>query len=382
MLQKSFTSLASQNSQHSTEYEYYLRESQISPKGGASTLVAYVKGFCTNPSCQQRVEKASDAAYIDLDFDTASHTVTITAFWEPQTWDAGILKINPQDRLEVGILSNEKPVRLEELNMAGFLTVVGEDDKAKPTMFSFPARHHQHASSFAAAFIQPTGLHPSLGLAIRNSIPPPDHETCSLHAHLTLPRSIFADKYQLKDALFMASKNLTAVRHITTPVDLEAPEYAMSLWGSSLLLELAPPPPADAPWTAEVPLHLRYLAPTESGYSRTSLPSPVLFWACAAEGEKTFAGSPFDRVDLGYEGLFAPETVFYHLSPETGEGYSEVTVPVLSTRFGAQVEVGTAVVVMLGFGWVLWKLWGVWRGEGYGSGSGSGNAGKVAAKEE
>lgn len=325
--------------------------------------------FCVDQSCKDQIERSSNAAYIDLDFDTITHTVSVTSFWEPQTWDADIGKMGLKHRVEVGIISNEKPLQLGELNMSGFLTVIGENEKPSPTMFSFPARHHKHAASFGAAFIQPTGLHPTLGLAIRNSIPPKDHDKCSLHAHLTIPRSIFPDKYQLKDPLFMASKNLTALQYVTKPVDLEAPEYSMSLWGSSLLLELAPPPASSEPWTAEIPLHLRYLLPSESGYRETALPSPVLFWACTAEEETKFTINPFDRVNLGYEGLFDPKTIFYHLSPEARPDlYSSVTVPVLNTTYSGHLELGTTAVILLGFGWILWKLWLVWKNDGYGSG--------------
>ena len=282
------------------------------------------------------------------------------------------------DRVELGILSNERPLQLEELNMSGFLTVLGESEKPSPTMFQFPARHQKHAAKFSASFIEPTGLHPTLKLAIGNSIPPKDHENCSLNAHLTLPRSIFPDKYQFKDPLFMASKNLTALRHVTVPVDLEAPEYTMSLWGSSLLLELAPPASSSKPWTAEVPLHLRYLLPTESGYSSTSLPSPVLFWTCTVDEEVQFTINPFDRVNLGYDGLFDSNTIFYHLKPEAKQDlYSSVRVPVLSSAYNEQMEIGTTIVILLGFGWVLWKLWLVWVNHGYGRN----DPPKVAAKE-
>jgi hypothetical protein len=108
-----------------------------------------------------------------------------------------------------------------------------------------------------------------------------------------------------------------------------------------------------------------------------------VFWACDAGEESKLTVNPFDRVNLGYEGLFAEQTLFYHLKPEVsggqGELYSEVQVPVLSTRFNTEMEIGTAVVVGLGFGWVLRKLWEVGRRNGYGRNDGGG---KVAEKEE
>jgi hypothetical protein len=333
------------------------------------------------------VDHLRDADYIDFDFNTISHTLTVSTFWASQTWDFSISNNDEKSRLEVGILSNEKPIELEELNLAGFLTVIGEDTKPSPTLFAFPARHHPISSSFSAIFLKPTGLHPSLQLQISSLELPSDSQTCSLHAHLTLPRVIFADKYQLSDPLFLVSKNLSALHHITSPVDLEAPEYAMSLWGSSMLLELAPPPSTELSsaskaqsWTAEIPLHLRYLPPTSSGHSQVEIPWPVLFWACTADEGSRFTINPFDRANLGYDGLFGPRTMFYHLSPKypsqgqgmgnangnCTDGYNVIDVPVLKKDYADWVETGTAAVILLGFGWVMWKLWLVWKTEGYG----------------
>jgi PIG-X / PBN1 len=372
----SFTSLPARRFHHSTAYEYYLPESQFNK----FSLVDYIHAKCVGSDsfdCK-RVEGLRGADLIDLDFDTISHALTITAFWHSQTWDLDILNKEPKNRVEVGILSNEKPVEVEELNLGGFLTVVGEDTKPSPTLFAFPSRHHPLSSSFSATFLKPIGLHPSLQLRISDSKPPSKERTCSLHAYFTLPRVIFADKYQLSDPLFMASKNLSTVHYITKPVDLEAPEYTMLLWGSSLLVELSPPAPSSNSWTAELPLHLRYLLPTPSGYSDVLIPWPVLFWACTADEGSKFTINPFDRVNLGYDGLFGPRTTFHHLSPVLpevkdmglkGEGYDVISVPVLNENYSKWVELGTAAAILLGFGWVMWKLLVVLRNEGYGRGS-------------
>ncbi len=318
------------------------------------------------------------AVSVDVDFDTISHAVTVTALWKSQNWDVDVVNESPKDRVEVGILSNEKPLELEELSLGGFLTVVGQDTKPSPTLFSFPARHHPFVSTYSAAFLSPTGLHPRLQLKVSDSNPPVGHETCSLHAYFTLPRIIFPDKYQLMDPLFLASKNLSSIRYVTTPVDLEAPEYAMTTWGSSLLLELAPPTSPSEPWSAEIPLHLRYLPPSDTGYRKASVPWPVLFYACNAEEGTKFTINPFDRVNLGYDGLFGPRTMFYHLKPEmetyigantmrsaNTEQYNVLDVPVLRDDYNDWVELGTTIVIVSGFAWLLFKLWRVWVKDGY-----------------
>ena len=74
------------------------------------------------------------------------------------------------------------------------------------------------------------------------------------------------------------------------------------------------------------------------------------------------AVNPFDRVNLGYDGLFGPKTMFYHLEPalEGGNGsgrlVERIDVPVLQTGETAWVEIGTVAVVLAGFLWVIWKL--------------------------
>lgn len=327
--------------------------------------------MCLKPrlGCEERVSRFLWASSVDIDYDTISHALTVTAFWSPHTQDFDLENTGSNDRLEVGVLSVESSKEPEELSLGGFLTVVGDDTKPKPTLFSFPARHHPFASTFSASFLTPTGLHPTLELEISSSSLPTEERSCSLHTYLTLPRTIFADRYQFSDPLFLASKNLSSLHHITTPVDLEAPVYALSSWGSSVLLELAPPATREGPFTAAIPLHLRYLRPTSttSGQSSLELPYPVMFWACIADEGSRFPINPFDKVNVGYDGLFGPKTMFYHLSPREGRLTNTISVPVLDLNQSKYVEAGTAGVVFLGFVWIVWSLWNVWIKNGYGS---------------
>lgn len=76
--------------------------------------------------------------------------------------------------------------------------------------------------------------------------------------------------------------------------------------------------------------------------------------------------NPFDRVNLGYDGLFGPRTMFYHLQPASGGEslLAEIQVPVLDLDGSKMmwVEPGTATMVVLGFLWVCLKslavIWG------------------------
>ena len=246
-------------------------------------------------------------------------------------------------------------------------------------MFSFPSRHHTlpNSAKYAVSFSEPTGLHPTLSITIPRSAlgqpAAPADTTCSLHTYLTLPSSVFGDQYQLgtSDPLFLQSHNLAGLLSHSGETDLEAPDWAVKRWGSTWLFELAPPTENDAVgrssnWTATIPLHLRYLSPSETGYRSAEVPWPVVFWACSAEYDDTPMGlNPFDRTKLGYDSLFSPRTFFYHFHPNSEHLVEKVDVPVLNLKDGEglfqtrNIELATSAVVSLGFLWILWRLFRV-----------------------
>lgn len=81
------------------------------------------------------LSETDSAAHVDYDFDVISHAVTITILWPPaqkrgfSRSRVAAKKIDPEDRLEVGILAPEKADEPEELSMGGYLTVIGDDDR-------------------------------------------------------------------------------------------------------------------------------------------------------------------------------------------------------------------------------------------------------------
>lgn len=235
-----------------------------------------------------------------------------------------------------------------------------------PTLFSFPSRHHplpdSSESVYRAGFVYPTGLHPTLRLTFPTSSMPAPSENCALHTYLILPSILFPDKYQLSAPLFLASKNLQSIRSIAGETDLEAPDWAITKWGSAMLIELAPPSQHQGPWRAEIPLHLRYLDGAKSGKTQAEIPWPVVFWACTAEEGSKMSNNPFDRVNLGYDGLFGPKTMFYHLRPQRNLSDSSeillerLQVPVFDMSKSHWVETGTVTVIGLALVWILGKL--------------------------
>ncbi|KAJ5986488.1 hypothetical protein N7451_010853 [Penicillium sp. IBT 35674x] len=330
---------------------------------------------------------------VDLDFDITSNTLTMSGIWNsaPDTaWSESINgPVSKADQVEFGLLGTEKGIDADELKVGGLLAVVGEDKKLKPTMFSFPSRHHAlpQSASFMVSFAEPTGLHPTMSISIPRSslsLPSaPDDTTCGLYTYLTLPSSVFADQYQIgtTDPLFLRSHNLAGLRAHAGETDLEAPDWVVKRWGSTWLIELATPVDQDldgvvqpANWTATIPLHLRYLHPSESGYRSTDVPWPVVFWACSAEDEKAGMGiNPFDRKHLGYDSLFAPRTLFYQFRPQSDHLVEKIDFPVLHLKDGEglfksrNIELATCAVISLGFLWILWRLMQVTWSSGLGS---------------
>ncbi|KAL8764256.1 MAG: hypothetical protein Q9184_000225 [Pyrenodesmia sp. 2 TL-2023] len=358
-----------------------------------------------NTQCLKKADHLQEVDYLDIDYDAISRSLTLTSLHGESPvsghWSEDIRPYNNSTKMEVGILTPRKATDPEELALEGLLAVLGEDEEPSmsqfslcevhltvsrrdPTRFSFPSRHHAvepttSGSTFATSFPPPTGLHPTLRLAFPSSSSSPPAPACVLHTHVTLPSPIFIDKYQLSSPNFLAAKNLGGIRALAGETDLEAPNWVIGQWGSALLLELAPPAPrqpgaslkGNSPWHADIPLHMRYLPPKAGGSSTVDVPWPVVFWACPAEEGTKMNVNPFDRVNLGYESLFGPRTMFYHLQPRPAAGgaslIERVEVPVMDTDGATWVESGTVGVVMLGALWVVWKLLRVllreWRSE-------------------
>ena len=211
-------------------------------------------------------------------------------------------------------------------------------------------------------FVPPTGLHPKMSIKLSRKLLPPS-PGCALHSYFTIPSYLFVDQYQLSSPNFLASVNLHSVRSISGRTDLEAPDWATSKWGSALLLELAPPKPTvrdiEGPWHVEVPFHIRYVEP--SGTSEQvglQMPWPTVFWACHSDEGTKMSTNPFDRVNLGYDGLFGSQTVFYHLQP-TNYGQpriEQLEAPLMNVKGASWVEYGTVSTVLCGFAWICWKL--------------------------
>ncbi|KAL8838075.1 MAG: hypothetical protein Q9205_000368 [Flavoplaca limonia] len=321
--------------------------------------------------CARAAERLGEAAYLDVDYDAKSGQAIFTSFDQrspdPDGWNDEIQPRWNSTKTETGVFTQQQTSESEELSFAGYLTVVSEDKKPKQTRFSFPSRHHPASgSSFLVTFPKPAGLHPTLRLTFPTQVSSPAQD-CGLYTHLTLPLSFFVDKYQLSSPNYLIANNLQGIRALSGETDLEAPEWVIRKWGSTMLLELVHHTPhgarlesMESRWHVNIPLHLRYLPPREGGATSVNIPWPIVFWACPAEEGVDLNDNPFDRVNLGYEALFDPATTFYHFQPQPREGggrlMERVQVPVMDLQESGWVESGTVGVIILGALWVTWEI--------------------------
>ena len=364
------------------------------------SLVLYLQRQLCNYSdlsCLHSASLLNIADSIDIDYDSISHALTFTAFWSKQpditydpisdstAVDRWMIDIRSRgtERVELGILSSEAAQDPSELSLSGFLTVLGQDDRPKATLFSFPSRHHRLPDQkYTVSFDRPIGLHPILRISFpsaSNLVEPtnkPAGSVCALQTYLTLPSHIFIDKWAFlsNDPLFQKSHNLGQLHTVAGDTDLEAPDYVVKQWGSTALFSIltqednqtsssSSSSSDNRSWDVTIPMHLRYLTPHAGGFSDVDIPWPVVFWACTAEDGTKFPVNPFDRTQLGFEGLFGPRTMFYHVQPspqdnQAGRLVETISLPVLNTQAMSQstIENLTVATILLGFLYVLWKV--------------------------
>ena len=113
----------------SAAHQYFKQLSSL------TNLVTYIKEkVCVgDASCASKAERLLYADYFDFDIDTISQSVTLSAFWHrspsTETWNETIDHRVGSTKVELGVLTNEKPTQPEELSLGGFLAVIGEDKK-------------------------------------------------------------------------------------------------------------------------------------------------------------------------------------------------------------------------------------------------------------
>lgn len=114
-------------------------------------LVEFIQNkFCpisAKHSCREHVHALYEASYVDIDFDSISHSLVFNAYWATaprgEGWDEKIETTRYSNSIEIGILNNEKPDEPEEQRLGGLLTVIGADTKpsTSPHISSLPPHY-------------------------------------------------------------------------------------------------------------------------------------------------------------------------------------------------------------------------------------------------
>jgi hypothetical protein len=80
---------------------------------------------------KELADRFSNAAYLDIDYDTISRAVVINAGWpksqDSEGWTETITKQASDSTIEIGVLNHESNSDPEDIQFNGFLLVLGQD---------------------------------------------------------------------------------------------------------------------------------------------------------------------------------------------------------------------------------------------------------------
>ncbi|KAJ7183229.1 PIG-X [Mycena filopes] len=201
----------------------------------------------------------------------------------------------------------------------------------------------------SSSLLHPESFHPvfSTRIAAQSLL------NCSLHLHYALPRMLFVDPFELTNRAAEYTFKYAGPSNLELPVAaLDEDEDDVAL----LLTVAQPLPPDGGVLEMEVPLHVRYgpAAPNTS-FTLTELPWPAVFLACPTETLKST--TPLPPMPHAFTLPFAGMRIT-HLPPPPGAVPTElIRTPVGDTADVARVELGTALVVLLAFVYLVRATW-------------------------
>jgi hypothetical protein len=126
----------------STSNQYYAYLGDIdSLTGHFQRLIC---GETGDESCAGTTKEFMTSRYIDVDYDTISRAVVLTAGWpsahdEGEGWTEEIIRPHADATVEIGVLTHEGNADPEDIQFGGFLTVLGQDER--PSTLPPPSTH-------------------------------------------------------------------------------------------------------------------------------------------------------------------------------------------------------------------------------------------------
>jgi len=189
------------------------------------------------------------------------------------------------------------------------------------------------------------GFHATLSSQIQTSTIP---KNCSLCVALSLPASCFVDPHEL--ALYDAFSFT-----IDNSPDLEQPAHSVSSDRLSLFIHAHVPPASliDSSFSLDVPIHVRYPAPGRPALHSdvtVAIPWPEVYWTCNDSWERR----RIDGLTTHQNGCHESDALrVLSIKPHTEENIVTIAVPSLRTDYTREVESLTALVVMVGYVYVV-----------------------------
>jgi len=235
-----------------------------------------------------------------------------------------------------------------------------------PTLiFPMPQQVLHHGWSTIHEFIKPHGMHPVYSVTlIDNSLFPFEPETkCKLRFDIDLPKQFIVDKYQL-EGLIGRVGDTSCIKSLELSnngdIDLELPDYKVEEFGSTVHLVL------DERCVVtnngfQLPLHLRYGAPNNSGVQKVKITAGELYWSCLVNDKARWSSIThsfhYEDGTLGKSKLEdSIEWRYYHIQNKASSKL-EIDLPVGQITHLKFVEIGTLLVVLMSSIYILWTCW-------------------------
>ncbi|KAK0236235.1 PIG-X [Armillaria nabsnona] len=186
------------------------------------------------------------------------------------------------------------------------------------------------------------GFHPTVTTSFHGvSVEP----SCSLFLLLTLPPLVFVDPYELANY-----KDSYTFRH-AGPSNLELPVSAIGPTNSHVFMNVSRS--AITEGALQIPLHLRYGEVSVDGFQAVDVSVPEGYVICEGRADSD-AGS---YIPEEFTAFFRQSNIS-RLSPSlASDAVFHVQAPVGRPDNASQVELGTAVTILLCFAYLVYTLY-------------------------